>query len=255
MQSGQNDPPTWKRLPVDRTKLNVRYHDLDVFELNPAGETSAAQPNTPHGPRSDQLQEPANVEESDQRNLEQLPLITKLFMQRSIPWLNIPPSLTALPAWVDQIIGIFFSHHVLTTDVYNTSLPGYMEELPSMFHAAPIDSALVEAVKAASLMGALNRNEVERGSDFHDTALRSYSQALRKLRSDLQEPTTATSDETLMTIIMLDQMETYSYPDRPLPLGPHLTGLIYVMQLRGSAQLFSQRGWSLFRVAHHRLVS
>ena len=124
-----------------------------------------------------------------------------------------------------------------------------------MYHGASVDSALWEAVKAVSLMAALGRNELAKGSDLHRAAFHSYSQALRKLRADLHEPRAAADNATLMTIIMLDQMEIYCYPDRSLPLGTHFAGLIHVLQLRGKAQLFSHRGWSLFRIAHHRLVS
>lgn len=242
--SDRGESSTWVRLGQGRG-----FHDIGVFELVQHQNTPVSQHDTSQASGDANVDTPQQVESQDQQS------VTARYFQRVMPWLDIPVAPSYVPAMIDQSIGLFFSHHVLTTDVYTNCLPGYLEELPSMYRHAPTDSALTESVKAASLMGALSRNELQRGSALHDMALRSYSQALRKLRVDLENPETATDDATLMTIIMLDQMETYSYPDRPLPLGAHFAGLIYVMQLRGQAQLFSERGWSLFRVAHHRLVS
>lgn len=41
--------------------------------------------------------------------------------------------------------------------------------------------------------------------------------------------------------------------DRSEPLGPHSVGLKYLLRARGDDQLFNRRGFSLWRVAHHRL--
>lgn len=41
--------------------------------------------------------------------------------------------------------------------------------------------------------------------------------------------------------------------DRSEPLGPHSVGLKHLLRARGDDQLFSRRGFSLWRVAHHRL--
>lgn len=250
MTAGGDEAPIWVRLPQIHG-----LHDIGVFELMQRHDTPPAQSDVTQGSTTVRRLEDAKSDTSEQNHPHDQHSITTRYFQRVMPWLQIPVTPSYIPAMIDQIIGLFFSHHVLTTDVYTNCLPGYLEELPPMYHNASTDSALVESVKAVSLMGALSRNELERGSAFHDMALRSYSQALRKLRMDLENPETATEDATLMTIIMLDQMETYAYPDRSLPLGAHFAGLIYVMQLRGQAQLFSRRGWSLFRVAHHRLVS
>lgn len=244
MPADGEESSTWVRLPPSRG-----FHDIGVFELVQRHDTPTSQFGRSQG------SENANVDNSQQAESQDQRSITTKYFQRVMPWLDIPVTPSYVPSMIDQIIGLFFAHHVLTTDAYTNCLPGYLEELPSMYHHTSADSALAESVRAVSLMGALSRNELEKGSAFHEMALSSYSQALRKLRMDLENPETATCDETLMTIIMLDQMETYSYQNRSLPLGAHFAGLIYVMQLRGQAQLFSQRGWSLFRVAHHRLVS
>lgn len=41
--------------------------------------------------------------------------------------------------------------------------------------------------------------------------------------------------------------------DRSEPLGPHSIGLKHLLRARGDRQLYNRRGFSLWRVAHHRL--
>lgn len=40
---------------------------------------------------------------------------------------------------------------------------------------------------------------------------------------------------------------------RSEPLGPHSTGLVYLLRMRGDEQFFKAQSFSLWRVAHHRL--
>lgn len=40
---------------------------------------------------------------------------------------------------------------------------------------------------------------------------------------------------------------------RTEPLGPHSTGLVYLLRMRGDGQFFNAQSFSLWRIAHHRL--
>jgi hypothetical protein len=39
------------------------------------------------------------------------------------------------------------------------------------------------------------------------------------------------------------------------PIGPHAEGMKQILRLRGNHQMYGARGWSLFRLSHHRVVS
>lgn len=41
--------------------------------------------------------------------------------------------------------------------------------------------------------------------------------------------------------------------DRSEPLGPHTAGLVQILRARGEGQLYTRRGFALWRIAHHRL--
>ena len=56
-----------------------------------------------------------------------------------------------------------------------------------------------------------------------------------------------------MTVVVLDMFETV-YLDDPKTRGSHAEGMAQILRLRGPNQIYSARGWSLFRLAHHRLV-
>lgn len=43
-------------------------------------------------------------------------------------------------------------------------------------------------------------------------------------------------------------------PDSSLS-GSHVQGMAHILRLRGHEQFHDPRGWGLFRLAHHRLVS
>jgi hypothetical protein len=172
----------------------------------------------------------------------------------AMPWSTLLIECGFLLAMIDQAVVLFFSDHVLEKNSYSQALPGYFEELPSMYQEASPTSALVKAVKAISLAGLLARPEFASRVDIKEAACSQYLQAVRQLRLQIGNSQQATDDATLMAILVLDQMEVYHQPGYSMPLGIHFRGVCRILQLRGSAQMFSARGWGLFRIAHHRLV-
>lgn len=171
-----------------------------------------------------------------------------------VPWLKQPIETSLLPELIDQAVALFFSHHVLAKNAYIHTLLGYFEELPSMYQEAPPSSALAKAVKAISLAGLLTRFEFSGREDVRRAAQSQYLDAVAQLRLQVGAPERAAEDATLMAILVLDQMEVYHQSEHTMPLGIHFQGVCQILQLRGKAQMFSARGWALFRIAHHRLV-
>ncbi|TAQ89379.1 hypothetical protein B7494_g2269 [Chlorociboria aeruginascens] len=75
---------------------------------------------------------------------------------------------------------------------------------------------------------------------------------LSALADALAEPKNVPDDYTLMTVVVLDLFETVFMHDA-VPIGSHAQGMAQILRLRGPDQVYGARGWSLFRLAHHRL--
>ncbi|KAK8119419.1 uncharacterized protein PG998_004045 [Apiospora kogelbergensis] len=85
-----------------------------------------------------------------------------------------------------------------------------------------------------------------RGSRVAQKALHCYGEALSALGKSLAEAGKTPDDHDLMTIVALFLPDTSQ-------VGAHTQGMAQILRLRGSDQFYSPRGWSLFRLAHHRI--
>jgi hypothetical protein len=52
---------------------------------------------------------------------------------------------------------------------------------------------------------------------------------------------------------MLIDLQTVYLRDPPAA-GSHTVGMAQILRLRGPDQIYGARGWSLFRLSHHRIV-
>ncbi|OAA64744.1 Zn(2)-C6 fungal-type DNA-binding domain protein [Niveomyces insectorum RCEF 264] len=163
---------------------------------------------------------------------------------------------TALAQWrqppvEDQAVDLFLDKYVLYP-CNQTSSPGFLEHLPSMFKE--VDNihgrhALRWSVRAAAYA------DVSKGQDsdaLARKALQCYGMALTALGESLARPGKEPDDYDLMTVVMLDMFETLYIPDEASK-GAHGQGMAQILRLRGPDLVYSARGWSLFRLAHHRL--
>ncbi|KAK8060176.1 hypothetical protein PG996_010106 [Apiospora saccharicola] len=102
-----------------------------------------------------------------------------------------------------------------------SSSPGFLEHLPSLFKEVNVEGryALRWAVRAASYAEAARDSE---GSHIVQNALHCYGEALSALGESLAA-------------------------------GAHTQGMAQILRIRGSDQFYNPRGWSLFRLAHHRI--
>ncbi|KAI1497484.1 hypothetical protein F5X99DRAFT_421333 [Biscogniauxia marginata] len=99
-----------------------------------------------------------------------------------------------------------------------TSSPGFLEHLPSLF-------------KDANMKGRF--------------ALRYYGMSLSALHRSLSIQGKVLDDHDLVTI-------TFLVPD-PTSRGAHAQGVAQILRLRGHDQVYNARSWSLFRLIHHRI--
>ncbi|KAI0109831.1 hypothetical protein F4814DRAFT_461067 [Daldinia grandis] len=151
----------------------------------------------------------------------------------------------------NDAINRFIDKYVLYS-CNETSSPGFVEHIPSLFNDVNMEGrfALRWAVRAAAFADLLKaeNSDVLEAKAFHCCGL-----SLSVLGESLKAMGKIPDDYDLMTAVMLDIFETF-FIDDPSMRGAHAQGTL-ILSLRGSDQIYSPRGWSLFRLAHHRILN
>ncbi|KAI1266415.1 hypothetical protein F5Y18DRAFT_416299 [Xylariaceae sp. FL1019] len=151
----------------------------------------------------------------------------------------------------DEIASQFFEKYVMYPCNSN-SLPGFLEHLPVLFHEARVESR--KALRCAVLSASYASIAAGSGnSEMEKKALELYGEALCALGDALKSNTEPPDGYVLMTIVVLDIFETV-YLGQSASDSSHAEGMKLVLRLRGPNQIYGPRGWSLFRLAHHRLL-
>ncbi|CZR51355.1 related to negative acting factor [Phialocephala subalpina] len=165
------------------------------------------------------------------------------------PWAKRVPE-NMQPSAQDQAVDMFFEKFVMYPCNEN-STPGFLEHLPSLFKDIKKEGrvALRWAVRAAAYASLSNE---QKNASVYNKALQCYSLALSNLGESLKNPETKPDDYVLMTVVVLDLFECM-YLHVPISEGQHSQGMAQILRLRGPDQIYSARGWSMFRLAHHRL--
>ncbi|TVY85287.1 hypothetical protein LSUE1_G001291 [Lachnellula suecica] len=165
------------------------------------------------------------------------------------PWLKTT-SQSHEPSVEKRAVDKFFEKFVMFP-CNSASSSGFLEQLPCLFEEVQTEGrvALRWAVRAVSFASLGH----EQGSEeLGRKATVCYGKALEALGDTLRNKAEAVSDYTLMTIVVLDLFETI-YVQDPTSRGSHTEGMAQILRLRGPDQLYSARGWSLYRLANHRL--
>ncbi|TVY25560.1 hypothetical protein LHYA1_G005790 [Lachnellula hyalina] len=159
------------------------------------------------------------------------------------PWLKGLPS-EMMPSVEEQAVDNFMEKYVIYP-CNQTSSPGFLEHLPCMFQEVNINGryALRWAIRAAAYAG-LSKDQDS--NILARKALQCYGMALSALGDSLGMPGKVTDDYDLMTIVTL-------YTPEVAVKGSHAQGMAQILRLRGSDLVYNSRGWSLFRLAHHRI--
>ncbi|KAI0150371.1 hypothetical protein GGR57DRAFT_194099 [Xylariaceae sp. FL1272] len=149
----------------------------------------------------------------------------------------------------DVSVDLFMEKYVLYPS-NDTSSPGFLEHLPSMLKEVQVigRSALRCAVLAAAYA---DESSVLNSRQLAQKALYYYGLALTALGESLGKSSKMPDDYDLMTVVMLDIFETFHTHDRTMK-GMHAQGMAQILRLREDL-CHSPRGWSLFRLAHHRI--
>ncbi|KAH0526071.1 hypothetical protein TsFJ059_009451 [Trichoderma semiorbis] len=166
------------------------------------------------------------------------------------PWLKESPA-RFQPPLEDQAVDQFIDKYVMYP-CNQTSSPGFLEHLPSMFKEVNIKGryALRWAVQAAAYADAISQDK--ESDALASKALQYYGMALGALGESLAASGKEPDDYDLMTVVVLDIFETLYTPNQ-VSKGSHVQGMAQLLRLRGSDLVYNARGWSLFRLAHHRI--
>jgi hypothetical protein len=167
---------------------------------------------------------------------------TKLGMNLSLS--NTPSEITAIP--------YFFRKHVLMHRHLDTQR-GFLELLPQMFDEARPSSLLHKATYALAL-GAMSN--AYKSPVMRCEARKNYGRALQELGAAIQNPSMATSDEVLMSILLFSLYEQITLNlMQKTQWTSHIHGAVTLVKLRGKDQFQSPRSAHLFRAVRNLMLT
>ncbi|KAF1937188.1 hypothetical protein EJ02DRAFT_386174 [Clathrospora elynae] len=153
---------------------------------------------------------------------------------------STPPSMshifTLTPSMVDIAITNFMSSYI----------PGsHYDYLPWMYGLASQESALSSTVQATA-MAYLSQELCQ--SDLMGIARRTYAKALRETNEALAHPSTASSNSTLVSVLLLGLFESliWTHTGTPECWTTHTRGAFAIIKLRGLQQFETPVGQQLF---------
>ncbi|XXG99392.1 hypothetical protein Hte_005729 [Hypoxylon texense] len=174
-----------------------------------------------------------------------------LNLPNPFPWVKATPA-HLQPSPENEVVDRFMDKYVIYP-CNETSSPGFLEHLPCLFKDVNVEGrfALRWAVRAAAYA---DLSKAQNSNALVSKAFHCYGMSLSALGESLSTTGKVPDDYDLMTTVMLDIFETF-FIDNPAMRGAHAQGMAQILRLRGPDQIYSPRGWSLFRLAHHRILA
>ncbi|KAK8042514.1 Zn2/Cys6 DNA-binding protein [Apiospora phragmitis] len=225
----------------DEATLTFRYPHARVAAAG--NSTSRAAIGFRHRSRSVDGRSPVSSKDSvDSSHFTPDEATSFLHLPSHYPWLKQVPQHAQVQK-EDRAVEQFMDKYVMYP-CNETSSPGFLEHLPSLFKEVNVEGryALRWAIRAAAYAEAARESE---GSHIAQKALYCYGEALSALGASLAESGKTPDDFDLMTIALFLQDISQ--------VGTHTQRMAQILRLRGSDQFYNPRGWSLFRLAHHRI--
>ncbi|KAK3656768.1 hypothetical protein LTR56_002749 [Elasticomyces elasticus] len=157
-------------------------------------------------------------------------------------------SLTVPP--LEQSLCLFFADH--TANRMEEGDPGYLDYLPSMYREAKQSSALVQTVRAIALTHFYNSGNFP---EVKSSARGYYGEALATINEALHDPVERLEDDIMMSIWLMQLYEVLTgesarVVEQSTAWISHMQGLVMLLRLRGTHQLSTLRGRSMFYLIH-----
>lgn len=156
------------------------------------------------------------------------------------------------PAIEKQATVFFFNHFVLASRGKETTR-GFLELAVPLFQASQEGTSLYLAVEAVSVSVVANwpgRKHLQQRST------RLYGQALQAAQTALRDPQQATSNETLLSILMFSLYESVTSSDQSVQAWTrHIDGAVAIVRARGTTQFNDQQSLALFRAVRTQMLT
>ncbi|KAK5680234.1 hypothetical protein LTS10_007161 [Elasticomyces elasticus] len=164
-------------------------------------------------------------------------------------------SLTVPP--LEQSLCLFFADH--TANRMEEGDPGYLDYLPSMYREATQSSALVQTVRAIALTHLYNSGNFP---EVKSSARKYYGEALATINKALHDPVERLEDDIMLSIWLMQLYEAREVRgavltgesarvvEQSTAWISHMQGLVMLLRLRGTHQLSTLRGRSMFYLIH-----
>ncbi|KAI0513040.1 hypothetical protein F5B22DRAFT_637411 [Xylaria bambusicola] len=158
------------------------------------------------------------------------------------------PQLLAQPseAWDTRAISHFLYHYTSSATKDSSGYLGFLSDLLSNSPSVPYLKSAVLAAGSASLANITGLVYLQITAEKH------YGETLRCISSALKNPLEASSDATLVAIIILQMYEVIVGITR-VSCDPHQKGLVELSRIRGNARLGTRNDNALLQVIHGRV--
>ncbi|MCJ1243028.1 hypothetical protein MMC30_000224 [Trapelia coarctata] len=215
-----------------------RRASAQSFPVSETSSQASSGPRFPH--KTSGGDDPSNLSATE---------LSSLNLSSPYPWVKAVPEASA-PSPEDQAVFQFFEKYVMYPCNQGSS-PGFLEHLPGLLGEVKVEGklALRSAVRAAAYA---SLSSEQSSNALGKKALHCYGLALSSLAESLADPHVVPDDFILMTVVVLDLFESLYLQDS-VSVGSHAEGMAQILRLRGPNQIYGARGWSLFRLSHHRL--
>ncbi|KXT02306.1 hypothetical protein AC578_194 [Pseudocercospora eumusae] len=151
-----------------------------------------------------------------------------------------------------QATAFFFNNFVLPPRNTETTR-GFLELAVPLFNASKEGSPLHLATEAVSVSIIANwpgRRHLQQ------KAARLYGQALAATQKALQDPNNATSDTTLLAILLFSLYESVTSSDRSVQAwSKHIEGAVAIVRARGPQQFANNQSLLLFRAVRTQMLT
>lgn len=212
---------------------------------------------TDEGDEYDESHAPSNKKRKRRQTKDESPVHrASIAPRRDSKQPYIPPQFESQfqlnPTIEQEATTFFFENFVLSPRGTDTTR-GYLEVAASMFDQAKHGSALRLATEAVAISAMANG---ARRKELTQLAARLYGRALAATQKAIQDPKEATSDATLLSILLFALYESITSSDHSNPAyAKHVEGAIAIVKARGVKQFDNPQSLSLFRSVRAQMLA
>ncbi|KAF2747154.1 hypothetical protein M011DRAFT_468044 [Sporormia fimetaria CBS 119925] len=163
---------------------------------------------------------------------------------------TLPPTL----APEVEALAFFFNNFIpISLPQQPENMRGYLELLVPLYSRAMPSSALHLATKAVAFATVGNYPGKQ---ELLQQAFTSYGKALKKLNRDMNDPVSATSDESVVTALLFSLFETIMTTNNSIAgWGTHVDGAVELTKLRGIEQLNDPMSSAVFKAVRTIMIT